>query len=83
MFVRDFAGFRSRGASTLPPTDGAIRSNGGRDKMLPTQARRRGHVRKRSEGSSYRGSDDAGRRPGVAREENSKRLIEAFGKVST
>lgn len=41
----------------------------------------RGHVRKRSEGSSFRGFDDTTRRPGFSREENSKWLIEEYGKV--
>lgn len=46
------------------------------------QARLRGHVRKRSEGSGFRGFDDSSsRRRGVPREENYKRLIHEYGKV--
>lgn len=46
--------------------------------LFDVQPRRQGHVRKRSEGSSFRGADDStGRRQGFSREG----LIHEYGKV--
>ena len=51
-------------------------------RLVVFQGRLRGHVRKRSEGSSFRGCDDsASRRSGFSREEKGKWLVEEYGKV--